>query len=95
VALGSLGATPTLALAASDVNVVATGTLTANATLTITGLTAGAAVRLVVTQDATGGRTLSVKVGSSTLAVNVSPAPNVTTVVDAMSPDGIDLYVNG
>jgi hypothetical protein len=94
VAAGNLGATPSLAVLPSDEDVALVGTLTANATLTITGLLAGQSVRLLLTQDATGGRTLSITVGGSTAAVTVNPAAGSTSVVTGFY-DGTDLYVRG
>lgn len=94
VAGGNLGATPNLVLTASDLQVLLVGTLTANATLTLTGLVAGQSVRMLLTQDATGGRTLAVTVGASTAAVTINSAANSVTVVDCIY-DGTDLYVKG
>jgi hypothetical protein len=94
VSAGNLGATPALAMLASDEDVTLVGTLTANATLTITGLMASQSVRLLLTQDATGGRTLSITVGGSTAAVSVNAAAGASSVVSCFY-DGTDLYVRG
>lgn len=94
VAGGNLGATPSLAMLSSDRDVWLTGTLTANATLTITGLLAAQSVRLLFAQDATGGRTLSITVGGSTAAVSFPAAANAAAIVDCLY-DGTDLYVRG
>jgi hypothetical protein len=94
VAGGSLGATPSLSMLTSDRDVWLTGTLTANANLTITGLLAAQSVRLLLAQDATGGRTLSVTVGGSTAAVTFPTAANAVGIVDCLN-DGTDLYVRG
>lgn len=94
VAGGSLGATPSLAMLSTDGKVMLVGTLSANATLTITNLSAGQVVVLLLTQDATGGRTLSITVGGSTVAVPVNAAPSAYTVVTG-NYDGTDLYVKG
>lgn len=95
VALGNMGASPTLALASTDKDVLVTGTLTANATLTVTGLTAGVSITLVLTQDATGSRTFvfsptAKKVGGQPLPF--STTPGAVDVVAAFSPDGTNLY---
>lgn len=96
VAGGSLGASPSLNVAAqaNPLDVIYTGTLTANATLTITGLAAGARLRILLTQDGTGGRTFSITVGGSTAAVTVDLAASASSVADAVY-DGTDLYVRG
>lgn len=94
VAGGNLGATPSLAMQSSDKDVWLTGTLTANAVLTIASLVAGHSVRLLLAQDATGGRTLSVQVGASTVAVPVNAAASTVTIVECFY-DGTDLYVGG
>lgn len=94
VAGGSLGATPSLAMLSTDGKVMLVGTLSANATLTITSLAAGQVVVLLLTQDATGGRTLSLTVGGSTVAVPVNAAASAYTVVTG-NYDGTDLYVKG
>lgn len=94
VQAGNMGATPTLAMAASDEAVSYVGKLTANATLTITGLAAGQSVRLLLTQDATGGRTLSITAAGSTASVPVNSTANAASVVTGYY-DGTDLYVRG
>jgi hypothetical protein len=94
VAGGNLGATPSLAMQASDHDVWLVGTLNANATLTVTGLAAGQSARLLLTQDATGGRTLSITVGGSTAAVSVNATAGASSVVSCFC-DGTDLYVRG
>jgi hypothetical protein len=94
IAAGNLGATPSLAMLASDHDVWLVGTLNANATLTITGLAAGQSARLLLTQDATGGRTLAITVGGSTAAVTVNAAASSSSVVSCFY-DGTDLYVRG
>jgi hypothetical protein len=94
VAGGNLGATPSLAMLATDSKVIQVGTLNANATFTITNLAAGQIVVLLLTQDATGGRTLSITVGGSTVAIPVNAAASASTVVTG-TYDGTDLYVKG
>jgi hypothetical protein len=94
VAGGSMGATPSLAMQATDTIVDYTGTLTANATLTITSLVAGQELRLLLTQDATGGRTFAITVGASTASVTINTVAAATTLVTAVY-NGTDLYVKG
>jgi hypothetical protein len=94
VAAGNLGATPSLAMQAGDHDVWLVGTLNANATLTISGLAAGQSARLLLTQDATGGRTLSITVAGSTAAVSVNATAGASSVVSCFY-DGTDLYVRG
>lgn len=92
-ALGSMGATPSLALTSADTQlVVATGTLTANAVLAITGMLAGQTVRLIITQDATGGRILNVTVnGGSSYTIGVVPLIAGNTLVDIFY-DGTNVW---
>jgi hypothetical protein len=94
VAGGSMGATQSLAMLATDFEVVYVGTLTASATMTITSLLAGQTVRLLLTQDATGSRTFAITVGASTAAVPVNATALAYTVITA-TYDGTDLYVKG
>lgn len=96
VAGGSLGATPALNMASqtNTTAVLLTGTLTANATLTITNLTAGAFVGIELTQDATGYRSFSITVGGSTVYIPVLQNPGTYTVLQCYY-DGTDLYVKG
>src|ERR1035438_8467688 len=56
---GNLGSTYTLALGSSPL-VQFTGTLVANCALTVSGAVAGCSVIMLLQQDATGGRTLSI-----------------------------------
>jgi hypothetical protein len=94
VAGGSLGATPSLAMLSTDAEVEYTGTLTANATLTITSLVAGQELRFLLTQDATGSRTFAITVGASTASVTINSLALSATLVIAVY-DGTDLYVKG
>lgn len=95
-ALGNMGASPTIALGSStsDVQVsVVTGTLTANAKVTITGMQAGQLLKFVMTQDSTGGRSLAFTIGSSTVTVGVVPRPSTTTIFEIFY-DGAAPWVN-
>jgi hypothetical protein len=92
-AAANLGATATFALAASGEKWL-TGVLTANLILTLTGLAAGARGQLILTPDATGGRTLTVTDGTTSAVVTVNSAASASTVVDAYF-DGTDLYLKG
>lgn len=90
VVAGNLGATPTLTIAGDDREVWMTGTLTANAALTISGLATVAIVRLLLLQDGTGGRTLSVN--GTTVTVNATASsPSIMSCYF----DGTNLWVNG
>jgi hypothetical protein len=89
VAAGNLGASYALNTQ-RYANVLFTGTLNANNALTFTNLVAGFAATIVLTQDATGNRTLSVA-GS---AVAVNPTPASVTVLKVYSPDGTTVYVD-
>lgn len=92
VAAGDLGATYALDMTSTK-DVQVTGRLTANATVNVSGLSAGARAVLLLRQDATGGRTLSVDDGSGALAVPVATAPGAAVSVELTSPNGTDLYV--
>jgi hypothetical protein len=88
---GSLGATQTLTL--NSPRVQYTGTLTANCVLTVVGLTAGCSAVLLLEQDATGGRTLTISNGSSSQAVTIPTSANAAVAVSLWSPDGSTIYV--
>jgi hypothetical protein len=91
---GTLGAAYTLALN-GDKDVTLVGTLTANLTLTITGLTAGATVRFRLTQDATGGRTITFPPGTLLPAgvLALTAAANAVDQLVGYSTDGTALAV--
>jgi hypothetical protein len=91
VQAGSLGATRSQALDPRQETWLV-GTLSANHTLTLTGLAAGAKAKLLLTQDATGGRTLTVSDGTNTQAITITTTAGASTVVD-VEYDGTDLYV--
>lgn len=88
---GNLGATRSQALSASRETWLV-GTLNANHTLTLTSLTAGARAKLLLTQDATGGRTLTLSDGTNSQAITITTTAGASTVVD-VEYDGTDLYV--
>lgn len=88
---GNLGTTSTFAMDASSEKWL-TGTLDNNVVITVTPATGGR-VRLFLTQDATGNRTVTVSDGTNTLAVTVQPVAAAVTVVNVSSPDGTALYV--
>lgn len=92
VAAGNLGVTYTLDLA-SDANVWLTCTLTANCTITITGRTAGARFHLLIAQDATGGRTLTISDGTTSSAVTIPTTAGATTSVSGYCPDATDIWL--
>jgi hypothetical protein len=85
---GSLGSTYTLALA-SEPDTQFTGTLTANCAFTVTGLTAGCAAVMLLTQNATGGWTITI----DGAAVSITTAAGAFASVKLWSPDGSTLYV--
>ena len=88
IASGSLGATPTVALANQPLTQV-TGTLTANCAMTVTGLTAGCTATLLLAQNGTGGWSLTIN-GSS---VTIPSAANTVFGIQLWSPDGTTLYI--
>lgn len=89
VTAGNLGAAYELDVQ-EDYNVLLVGTLNANNALTFTNLGLGSTVSIVLTQDATGGRTLTIA-GS---AVAVNPTAASVTVIRCYSPDGSTVYVD-
>lgn len=93
VAGGSLGAAYTLDMT-SDLDVWLVGTLSANATVTVSNRVAGMTARLLLTQDATGGRSLTVSDGTNSVAVPIPTTANASTAVDLYSPDGTNIYVD-
>lgn len=92
VAAGNLGATYTLDFA-GDSDVLVTAKMTANLTLSLANVTAGAVATFELTQDATGGRTLTLPAGTKrpggTLALTTTA--NALNVVQVWSPDGTAL----
>ncbi len=92
VAAGNLGASYALNLASGKA-VQVTGTLTANCVINVTGLAAGVSAVLLLSQDATGGRTLSVNDGSGAQLVAIPTAAGSLCEVLLSSPNGTDLYV--
>lgn len=94
---GNLGAAYALNLNGCKDGVLV-GTLNANSTITVSGLVAGARFRLLLKQDATGGRTVTLSDGGgppSTLALVLAAAAGATTAVDCFSPDGTSILVEG
>lgn len=91
---GNLGATYSLNLQ-SHSEVWLVGTLNANTTITVTGLTPGATIRLFLTQDATGNRTVQVSDGVTPVAVVVDNTALASSAVDIFSPNGTSLIVLG
>lgn len=89
VAAGSLGATATLTFTRPDV--IYEATLTANLTLTVAGLAAGSRAVLELTQDATGGRTLTMADGPT--VVPIPTGAGTTCRVTIESRDGVTMYV--
>lgn len=95
VAAGNLGTTETLDID-GDADVWLTGTLNANCVVTLTNPPAGpVSVKLLLIQDATGGRTLTISDGVNTEPVEIPDSPGDAVVVDVYSDDGSDYYVVG
>src|SRR4051812_8227774 len=93
VAGGSLGAAFTLDMN-SDLDVWLVGTLSANTTVTVSNRVAGMTARLLLTQDATGGRSLTVSDGTNSVGVPIPTTANSSTAVDLYSPDATNIYVD-
>lgn len=95
VAGGNLGAAYTLNLGSvPNQETVLTGVLTANCTITLENMAAGSSIRLLLAQDATGGRSLSINDGSGAVAITGLPgAANTPFEVDGISPDGTNIDV--
>ncbi|CAM6003641.1 unnamed protein product [Sphagnum balticum] len=90
----NLGSAQTLTLNA-DTPQWLVGTMNANLTVTITGIVAGGTARLILTQDATGGRTLTLaSSGMTSVSVPISTAATSSTEIDVYSPDGVNLVAN-
>lgn len=89
---GNLGTAYTLATTGHK-DVLLVGTLNGNVTVTVTGLAAGAVIYMVLVQDATGGRTVTLTVGASTQSVTVNSAASAGTLVTVVSHNGSDVYV--
>jgi hypothetical protein len=89
---GAIGVSYTLALT-NDAYVSMYGILTANATITVTGLTPGASFRMLLTQDATGSHTVRVSDGSTSVDVPILPTALSASVIDGFSPDGTTIYI--
>jgi hypothetical protein len=91
---GNLGATYTLNLTGlKDILLVAT--LDANCTLSVTGQSAGVKVTLQLTQDGTGGRTLSLGSGILTPSANGVPLTSTAGSTDILTgySDGTSLFL--
>lgn len=88
---GALGAAHTLVLPSNSVQM--TGTLTADCTLTVEGAKAGGSAVLLLAQDGTGGRGLTISDGETSQPVVVPAAPGTEFEVTLYSPDGETLYV--
>lgn len=93
VAGGNLGAAYTFNLA-NDSYVFLTGTLNANCTITVSGRTTGARFRLLLTQDATGGRTLTVSDGTTPQAVTIATTASATVAIDGSCPNTSDVWIS-
>lgn len=92
--VGNVGAAYTLNLAARRADLIVRATLTANHTMTITGATAGDRVTLLLTQDATGGRALTISQADGSQQVAVAPTPGSLSVLE-LTFDGTDVFISG
>ena len=90
--LGNLGAIHTLTMVSKEAWL--RGTLNTDLTLTLAALSPRSLAILILTQDATGGRALSISDGSNTQSVDIVTAAGETSIVYAYSPDGVDVYLN-
>jgi hypothetical protein len=90
---GNLGAAYPLQLNGCK-DALVTGTLNADCVVTVSGLTAGALFVLAVTQDATGGRSLTLDDGAGhTLLLAIDGTPAKQTLVECRSSNGVDIIV--
>lgn len=91
VDLGNIGATNSVN-ATGRTELWVKGTLTANCTLTISNLGDGCKVKLLLKQDATGSRTLSITNGVTSGTATVSATASSASVVDVLGAPG-GLYI--
>lgn len=89
---GALGATETLNCS-GNAETWLVGTLDANCVVTISNLASGCTAKLLLVQDATGGRSLTVSDGSNSTVVTIPTAASAAVAVDVYS-DGTNLYVD-
>jgi hypothetical protein len=74
--------------------IIVAGTLNANCTITLQNRAAGCTVLLLLTQDATGGRTVTISDGTLTQVISgVDPVSNAMTGVMAVCPNTTDIDV--
>lgn len=100
IAFGNMGSTPSVTITETDdrAQVDIYGTLSANAVLTINNLSkvSRCTMRVVVTQDATGNRTLAIKNGTgATTTVAVDTAGGAETFIYCWTENGSNLHVVG
>lgn len=93
VSPGNLGASQTINFAGAVGETWLAGTLNANCTVTLSNRVAGCRARLLLTQDGTGGRTLTVSDGSLTQPVPIATIPGQFTEVLILCPDASNLNV--
>jgi hypothetical protein len=84
----NLGATQTVTFTGAE-EVWLLGTLNANLAVTVVGRTAGARLKLIAVQDATGSRTLTIE--GTTVTIPTSAAAGV--VVDVYCPNATDIDI--
>ena len=90
---GNLAASTSLAVAQNK-EAWLYGTLTQNTTVTLTGIAVGARAKLLLTQDGTGGHTLTISDGTHTAVAPINTEKEASVEVDVYSPDGSTLYVS-
>ena len=88
---GNLGATQTLSFTGIDEHNLS-GILNSNLLVTFTNLHSAARFRIMVTQDSTGGRVLTLTDGTSTFTPVLDLSPSATTIVKGFY-DGTDVYI--
>ena len=88
IALGNSGASKSVDMTNRSW-VWATITLTANCTITVSNTTDGDQVKLLVKQDGTGSRTLTLSDGSSQSAITIDSTANSQTIVDVFAAGGL------
>jgi hypothetical protein len=87
----NLGAAVTVDFASAVKKIILVGTLNANCTVTLANRVAGCEAVLLLTQDATGGRTLTLSDGTNTDPVTIASAATALSVVEVECPDATNV----
>jgi hypothetical protein len=93
LAPGNLGSAYTVNFASSGANVVLVATLNANITITLASRSAGCHLEAILTQDSTGGRTVTISDGSLTQLVTVATAAGAATTIAADCDGAGNIFV--